>query len=43
MFDMRKKFVDEFNQKFGTNIEVENRKVEVEPNGEIYANSTGDN
>lgn len=40
MFDMRKKFVDEFNQKFGTNIEVEKRKVEVELNGEVHSYPT---
>ncbi len=38
MYDMRKKFVEEFNAKFGTNIEVEKR--EVEEDGEVHIDSS---
>lgn len=37
MYDMRKRFCDEVNTKFGINIKVEKRKVE-----NVYSNDTGD-
>lgn len=41
MYDLRVKFCEEYNEKFGGSIKVEKR--EVEEYGEVYDNSRGDN
>lgn len=41
MYDLRKNFCDEYNEKFGESIKVEKR--EVQENGELHDNSRGDN